>query len=155
MVSLWKKYLYRAVEYSDKESMSKYLDKIQEGFLIDYSICEDYISDEELYKAFIKPWEKELFDNIKKIYIARDSFLCDIPFELLLKKEITYLESGRDLIIRANEECGNGAIIIGNPEYDYKNIIDYGDNRNFINEEIKSLPFSEIETKLIAKKTKC
>ena len=40
-----------------------------------------------------------------------------IPFELLLEKEITYLESGRDLIIRANEECGNGAIIIGNPYY--------------------------------------
>ena len=337
LVSLWKKYLYRAVEYSDKESMSKYLDRIQEGFLIDYSICDDYISDEELYEkvlnyknlfsfmmgyrnrflkkypesksfsdkinkkknklaeietrkaflnlntdssqikkeikeleykfaktfeknnisieefkvkdlidamednsivveyfisiqnfnsyvlhkgylndltgkqylttfclikkegknilnkyktiiteellegidifmnqsrklkrtikpqallniknmlyeAFIKSWEKELFDNINKIYIATDSFLCDIPFELLLEKEITYLESGRDLIIRANEACGNGAIIIGNPEYDYKNIIDYGDNRSFINEEIKSLPFSEIETKLIAKK---
>ena len=337
LVSLWKKYLYRAVEYSDKESMSNYLDKIQEGFLIDYSICEDYISDEKLYEkilnyknlfsfimgcrnrflkkypksksfsdkinkkknklaeletrkvflnldtdssqikkeikeleykfaktfeknnisieefkvkdlfdamednsivveyfvsvqnftsyifhechqndligkeclttfclikkggknilnkyktiitkeilegidiftnqsrklkktikpqallniknilyeAFISPWKKELSDDIHKIYIATDSFLCDIPFELLLEKEITYLESGRDLIIRADEECGNGAIIIGNPEYDYKNIIDYGDNRSFINEEIKSLPFSEIETKLIAKK---
>ena len=105
-----------------------------------------------LSESFIIPWEKKLSDDINKIYIATDSFLCDIPFELLLEKEITYLESGRDLIIRADEACGNGAIIIGNPEYDYKNIIDYGDNRSFINEEIKSLPFSEIETKLIAKK---
>lgn len=116
-----------------------------------------------LYYYLISHIEKEL-KGVKNIYIAPDGNLCNLPFHVLEDGEgvmlgekcrVIMIDTGRDFLRRSPEAFASHFTVVGNPAYDYtgqsgaSERTDRG-RKGFLEAPVSSLPFSELEAKLVA-----
>lgn len=123
----------------------------------------------DLYKALIKPVIDEIGENTT-VYFAPDSYLVNLPFELLYEDEniweshqVVRIECARDfLFVSPDTAYGGGKLVIGNPAY----FVDDIDEKEIIRDdkiesehvrgigvdlmEIEQLQFSEVESKRVS-----
>ena len=146
-VSVAAKDLRNAIEHKDKKMASKLQKK--------------------LYNLMFKDIRSYL-SECKQLYIAPDSDLATIPFEIIGTKgfliddfNITYLETGRDISTNSGFVDLKGmSVVVGDPQYVIEkenrrseNIRDlYTPRRDDSDGSIKSLPFSILEAQMVAKK---
>lgn len=120
-----------------------------------------------LYETLIKPIIP-FINKAKTLYIAPDSDLLNLPFEILYGEDeerlednynIIKIECARDVLFQHSEySSAKGNLIIGNPKYkvDKNKLGKKGkeeNNRafNIRTDDIKQLPFSELEVQRIGK----
>ncbi len=128
------------LDLGDAESIDRLVfearEKIQESRFQIYSTQSKQLEDDfkilshALYQKIVDPFEKQL-KGVQKIFIAPDSDLNLIPFEIFVDNnnsylietvEISYLSSGRDLIPQSNEFSEPyGLIVEAAPDFNYKN----------------------------------
>lgn len=120
-------------------------------------------SREILYEYLIAHIENELTD-IKTIYIAPDGNLCNLPFYALTDKngvmlgekyQVLMIDTGRDFLRKSSEVFASHFTVVGNPAYDYVQLRSTGERarsgvKGFWATPIHSLPFSELEARLVA-----
>ena len=117
----------------------------------------------ELYNALIEPALKWIRTS-KELYVAPDTELCNVPFELLSSANgnrledmfrVSRLVSGRDLLFADNVPPATGSLIIGGPDYEAERGIRTSDKDRSSNlglEPVKPLPFSIIEAERIGRR---
>lgn len=116
-----------------------------------------------LYDYLIAHIEEEL-KGIGKVYIAPDGSLCNLPFQVLTDKNgrmlgekyhVVMIDTGRDFLRRSQDDFASDSMVVGNPAYNYENPGYTGGNggrrKNFWESPIESLPFSELEAKLVGR----
>lgn len=126
----------------------------------------------ELYFSLISPI-RSIITNYKKIFIAPDSEILNLPFDILIDEDekllgdnynIVIMECGRDFLFSDYNDNGNGSLILGNPQFDVPekqitkvNTIDLENGQDitrFVDlkpDKILQLPFSEFEARMIGK----
>ena len=120
-----------------------------------------------IYNVIFRDIRQYLVD-CERLYIAPDSDLTVIPFEILGKKEylmdkfkIIYLETGRDINANSGFVDVNGvSVVIGNPQYriepqkiNKKTVRDlYKFRGSGLDEDNLQLPFSKLEAQVVAEK---
>jgi len=116
----------------------------------------------DLYELILEE-NYEFFEGLERLYIAPDSDLATIPFELLGHEkylmdefEIIYLETGRD--VNSNSgfvDKGGISVVIGNPQFRIEHIEPVRKlNRRtlFRGDELAELPMSNLEAQAVAKR---
>lgn len=113
-----------------------------------------------LYEKLISPAEDKL-EHIEHLYISTDGFLNNVPFEVFLDKnkrllgavyEVTMVNSGRDFIRRSKKLYEGAFVIVGDPAYDCAGSQESDGHRSMqLRNRICRLPFSELESHMIAK----
>ncbi len=117
----------------------------------------------ELYNALIEPVLKWIRTS-KELYVAPDTELCNVPFELLSSEDgnrledmfrVSRLVSGRDLLFADDVPPASGALIMGGPDYEAERGIRSSDKTRSANlklEPVEPLPFSIIEAERIGRR---
>lgn len=123
-----------------------------------------------LYCCLIEPI-KQYIAGIRRLYMAPDSNIMNLPFEILSGEDGDYfgdmcniikMECARDFLFSDPDEIGGvGSFIVGNPQYelreryvDIENQRDGQERTRFTSlkvENIYQLPFSELEVQLVSK----
>lgn len=111
-----------------------------------------------------------LINGLKKVFIAPDSSLVNLPFEILSNSDgelfgdrfnTVIIECARDFLF-TNTECNqnHGSLLLGNPQFSVDNTIDLLDDNDIADRtryaeikanNIKQLPFSEFELQMVGK----
>lgn len=143
------------------EEMQYYLREMEKRYHKKIEKCRH-----TLYHYLISHIEGEL-KGIKTLYIAPDGELCNLPFHVLTdergvmlgdKCHVVMIDTGRDFLRKSPESFASHLMVVGNPAYDYKNpgrIQGYaGGRKNFRESPIESLPFSELEAKVVGRELK-
>lgn len=110
---------------------------------------------EELYQKLIKPILSYI-NGVKRLYIAPDRELLNLPFELLYSKsdvqwkkyyDIDRIECARDLLFRtANDRRVAGSLVMGDPQFAI---------RNYGKAIIPALPYSRLEAQAVSSYCGC
>ncbi|MBR5800859.1 MAG: CHAT domain-containing protein [Lachnospiraceae bacterium] len=122
-----------------------------------------------LYKDLLEPIT-DLIKGVGRVFIAPDSSIMNLPFDILCNEmgerfgdifEVVKMECARDFLFGVTEEVSEGSLIVGNPKFeiDMKEMKFDKDCREtsrmrFVipkEDEIKQLPFSELEVKFVSK----
>lgn len=121
-----------------------------------------------LYTSLISPI-RPLITSYKKLFIAPDSDILNLPFDILVDENqellgdyfnIVIMECGRDFLFSDSNDYGNGSLILGNPQFDVPekqiNIVNTKEQNRLRYVELKpdkilQLPFSEFEVKMVGK----
>lgn len=166
-VSLRRVIIRNAVDIREKaeQIVSIYQEKSENGGIsANDASLEDLRYD--LYEALIKPVVNEIGENTI-IYVAPDSSLVNLPFELLYEEEsleeshqIIKIECARDFLFASPDTPPiKQALIIGNPDYSVKENEKTKDVTKFSGRtraidvdlmEIRQLPFAEVEAQRVA-----
>lgn len=122
----------------------------------------------ELYTYLISPI-RPLITSYKKLFIAPDSDILNLPFDILVDENqellgdyfnIVVMECGRDFLFSDSNDYGNGSLILGNPQFDVPekqiNTVNTKEQSRLRYVELKpdkilQLPFSEFEVKMVGK----
>ncbi len=116
-----------------------------------------------LYRKLISP-VLPFLEGVSDLYIAPDSVLCTIPFEILYGKDriplqdryrICRLVCGRDLLFHDDQpSSGSGSFILGDPDYEAQHG-QRSHSRSRGNRDslvpVNALPFSAVEARRIGK----
>ena len=124
---------------------------------------ETTIAKVDLYKAIFEPLIKHL-EGVDELIIAPTDDISAVSFDILGKNKkeclidiynIRYIECGRDLLKTHGATAESGALLIGNPLYDYKKKLNIGEHWRGAHKMLEPLPFSGIEVDRISKRLGC
>lgn len=116
-----------------------------------------------LYRSLVAPALAHL-DGIQRVYLAPDSQLCNLPFEILSadggprldsRFSVVRLVSGRDLLFYDDRPCRGGTLIVGAPNYEAlrgEGLSDATRNADLKLEPVAPLPFSHIEARAVGRR---